>query len=99
MVLAWFLREVSEHSGSGAHTDDGNKMDLDNLATVITPNILYSKSKNPADDESVLAIEAVRLLLKNQQELWLVSLQISGNTDVGVMPSCFHRYRKTSTRL
>ncbi|KAJ3282610.1 hypothetical protein HK104_010815 [Borealophlyctis nickersoniae] len=76
-VLLWFLKEVADHAGSGAHADEGNKMDLDNLATVITPNILYSKSKNPADDESVLAIEAVRMLLRSQNEMWLVPENIA----------------------
>ncbi|KAJ3056754.1 hypothetical protein HK097_004615 [Rhizophlyctis rosea] len=107
MVLAWFLREVSEHSGSGAHTDDGNKMDLDNLATVITPNILYSKSKNPADDESVLAIEAVRMLLKNQTELWLVPEDVNKalNAEIDInnvnnlpVPELLRRYER-ATRM
>ncbi|CAJ0878252.1 19830_t:CDS:2 [Entrophospora sp. SA101] len=47
-------------------------MDLHNLATVITPNILYSKSKDPSKDESFLAIEAVHNLLKYQDEFWVV---------------------------
>ena len=41
-VLMWFMEEVSCHAGM--HQDWGNKMDLDNLATVITPNILYASS-------------------------------------------------------
>ncbi|KAI8825178.1 uncharacterized protein EV422DRAFT_517767 [Fimicolochytrium jonesii] len=52
----------------------GNKMGLDNLATVITPNLLYSKSKNAVDDENILAVEAFRMILVFQDELWLVSL-------------------------
>ena len=49
-------------------------MDLHNLATVITPNVLYSKSKDPSKDDSFLAIEAVYSLLKYQDEFCLVSL-------------------------
>ncbi|KAJ3036137.1 hypothetical protein HDV00_003049 [Rhizophlyctis rosea] len=106
-VLAWFLRVVSEHSGSGAHTDDGNKMDLDNLATVITPNILYSKSKNPADDESVLAIEAVRMLLRYQNELWQVPEDINKalNADIDIsnvnnmpVPELLKRYEQATRK-
>lgn len=48
-------------------------MDLHNLATVITPNILYSKSKDPIKDESFLAIEAVMGLLQYQDDFCVVS--------------------------
>lgn len=48
-------------------------MDLHNLATVITPNILYSKSKDPTKDESFLAIEAVMGLLEYQDDFCVVS--------------------------
>lgn len=71
-VLFIFLKWVSSFS----HVDEetGSKMDLQNLATVITPNILYSKSKDPMKDESFLAIEAVYSLLKYQDDFWLVSI-------------------------
>ncbi|KAJ3093065.1 hypothetical protein HK102_010970 [Quaeritorhiza haematococci] len=71
-VLLWFLREVAQYSSTVGDEASGNRMDIDNLATVITPNILYSKSKNPADDESFLAIQALRMLLRYQNEMWLV---------------------------
>ena len=48
-------------------------MDLHNLATVITPNILYSKSKDPIKDESFLAIEAVMGLLQYQDDFCVVN--------------------------
>jgi hypothetical protein len=38
-------------------------MDIHNLATVITPNILYPNSKTASMDESFLAIEAVASLI------------------------------------
>ncbi|KAI8809007.1 hypothetical protein BJ742DRAFT_246254 [Cladochytrium replicatum] len=59
-------------SGKPKQPEWGNRMTLDNLATVIAPNILYSKSKNPVDDEAFLAIEAVRSLLEYQDELWVL---------------------------
>ncbi|CAG8561657.1 9342_t:CDS:10, partial [Cetraspora pellucida] len=52
--------------------ETGSKMDLHNLATVITPNILYSKSKDPIKDDSFLAIEAVHSLLRYQDDFWVV---------------------------
>ncbi|KAJ3171578.1 hypothetical protein HDU88_007658 [Geranomyces variabilis] len=73
-VLAYFLRHVADFAEIDDH---GNKMGLDNLATVITPNVLYSKSKNAADDENVLAIEAVKMILMYQDELWVLPQVIS----------------------
>lgn len=69
-VLFIFFKWVASFS----HVDEetGSKMDLHNLATVITPNILYSKSKDPSKDESFLAIEAVHNLLKYQDDFWVV---------------------------
>ncbi|CAG8515142.1 5156_t:CDS:10 [Acaulospora colombiana] len=74
-VLFIFFKWVASFS----HVDEetGSKMDLHNLATVITPNILYSKSKDPIKDDSFLAIEAVHGLLKYQDEFWEVPEEIS----------------------
>ncbi|KAJ9245833.1 hypothetical protein DTO271D3_6079 [Paecilomyces variotii] len=60
-VLFAFLNWTSSFS----HVDEetGSKMDIHNLATVITPNILYSNTKNGGMDESFLAIEAVTALI------------------------------------
>lgn len=70
-AICLFLRWVASFS----HVDDetGSKMDLHNLATVVTPNILYSKSKDPIKDESFLAIEAVMGLLQYQDDFCVVS--------------------------
>jgi hypothetical protein len=61
-VLFSFLNWTSSFS----HVDEesGSKMDIHNLATVITPNILYSNNKQPGVDDSFLAIEAVTLLIE-----------------------------------
>ncbi|KAI9240372.1 MAG: hypothetical protein BYD32DRAFT_408601 [Podila humilis] len=69
-AICLFLRWVASFS----HVDDetGSKMDLHNLATVVTPNILYSKSKDPIKDESFLAIEAVMGLLQYQDDFCVV---------------------------
>ncbi|KAJ5698807.1 hypothetical protein N7462_000812 [Penicillium macrosclerotiorum] len=60
-VLFAFLNWTSSFS----HIDEesGSKMDIHNLATVMTPNILYPNAKNSTVDESFLAIEAVNALI------------------------------------
>lgn len=65
-----FLKWVASFS----HVDEetGSKMDLLNLATVISPNVLYSKSKDPAKDESFSSVRAVHELLQYQDEFWQV---------------------------
>lgn len=44
-------------------------MDIHNLATVITPNILYSKTKEVGMDDSFLAIEAVHTLVEYNEAM------------------------------
>lgn len=72
-ILFTFLNWVASFS----HIDEesGSKMDVHNLATVITPNILYSKSKDPAMDDSFLAIEAIHTLIAYNAEMCEVSNQ------------------------
>jgi hypothetical protein len=57
---------------SFAHVDEetGSKMDLHNIATVITPNVLYAKSKDgsPLVEDSFSAIEVVKCLIENTEE-------------------------------
>ncbi|KEI39980.1 uncharacterized protein L969DRAFT_16655 [Mixia osmundae IAM 14324] len=67
-VIFVFLEWVASFS----HVDEetGSKMDLHNLATVICPNILYARGKDPSRDESFLAIQAVHDLLQHQNEFW-----------------------------
>lgn len=48
--------------------DSGSKMHIANLSTVLAPNILYSKSKDPIKDESFFAIETVTMMLQNAEE-------------------------------
>lgn len=65
-VLFYFLYWTASFS----HIDEesGSKMDIHNLSTVITPNILYPKRKDNNAPESsegyFLAIEAVDILIK-----------------------------------
>ncbi|EED13239.1 Rho GTPase activator (Lrg11), putative [Talaromyces stipitatus ATCC 10500] len=60
-VLFAFLNWAASFS----HVDEesGSKMDIHNLATVMTPNILYPNTKTASMDESFLAIEAVTTLI------------------------------------
>jgi hypothetical protein len=69
-VLFIFLKWVASFS----HIDEetGSKMDLSNLATVICPNILYAKGRDPNKDESFKAIRAVSELLEQQDRFWHV---------------------------
>ncbi|KAI8581312.1 hypothetical protein K450DRAFT_232442 [Umbelopsis ramanniana AG] len=69
-VLLHFLRWTATF----AHVDGkmGSMMDLTNLATVIAPNVLYSKSKDPAKDESFMAISAFEMMLKYEDSFCFV---------------------------
>ena len=70
-ILFSFLNWASSFS----HVDEesGSKMDIHNLATVITPNILYSGAKTSVMDESFLAIEAVHSLIEYNDAMCEVS--------------------------
>ncbi|KAI9098080.1 hypothetical protein DFS34DRAFT_97332 [Phlyctochytrium arcticum] len=99
-VLCHFLRYVATYKAPSSTSDEGgNKMGLDNLATVIAPNVLYSKSKNAADDESPLAVEAFRMIMGLQDELWMVSLHwyipslIQTHFCTFLLPSCRRTYK------
>ncbi|PGH14664.1 hypothetical protein AJ80_05845 [Polytolypa hystricis UAMH7299] len=61
-VLFSFLNWAASFS----HIDEesGSKMDVHNLATVMTPNILYESNKVPGVDDSFQAIEAVTALIE-----------------------------------
>lgn len=74
-ALCLFFRWVASFS----HIDEetGSKMDLHNLATVLTPNVLYSKSRDPIKDESFMAIEAVMGLLSYQDDFCMVPEDLS----------------------
>ncbi|KAI7876857.1 RhoGAP-domain-containing protein [Lichtheimia hyalospora FSU 10163] len=71
-VLFLFLKWVATF----AETEDGNgsKMDLMNIATVLAPNVLYSKNKDPLKDElfSATVIDTIHMLLQYQEEFCAV---------------------------
>lgn len=62
-VLFVFMKWVASYS----HFDDngGSKMDITNLATVLAPNVIYAKGRDPSREESMLAIEVVNMLLEH----------------------------------
>ncbi|EGX49299.1 hypothetical protein AOL_s00078g332 [Orbilia oligospora ATCC 24927] len=66
-ILFSFLNWVASFS----HVDEesGSKMDVHNLATVITPNILYMKNQVPGMDDSFLAIEAIHTLIEYNEQM------------------------------
>ncbi|QRV88773.1 Rho-type GTPase-activating protein 1 [Ceratobasidium sp. AG-Ba] len=91
-VLFVFLKWVSLFS----HVDEetGSKMDLVNLATVITPSILYSKGRDAAREESFSAIGVITRLLEDQDLFFSVPddfLWVLGNLEAfngaGEMPT------------
>ncbi|KAK1811514.1 Rho-type GTPase activating protein Rga1 [Friedmanniomyces endolithicus] len=61
-VLFTFLKWVSSFS----HVDEesGSKMDIHNLATVVTPNVLHRGKEVVPVDDAFLAIEAVHSLIE-----------------------------------
>jgi hypothetical protein len=66
-VVFSFLDWVA--SFSHVDEDTGSKMDLHNIATVITPNVLYGKAKDgtPVIEDSWTSIEVVRSLIEESQ--------------------------------
>jgi hypothetical protein len=82
-ILFVFLKWVASFS----HVDEetGSKMDLQNLATVIAPSILYSKGGNPLRDESFVAIKAVALLLQMQDEFYVVPDELDRFLNDGII--------------
>ncbi|CAO1617840.1 unnamed protein product [Sympodiomycopsis kandeliae] len=73
-VLFVFLKWVASFS----HVDEetGSKMDLQNLALVLGPNILYAKSTDPAKDELFLANRAILCLLEHQDDFWRIPWEL-----------------------
>ena len=68
-VLFVFLKWVASFS----HVDEetGSRMDLPNLATVMCPNLLFSRSE-PTRGEAILANRVVAHLLERQDDFWVV---------------------------
>ena len=62
-------------------------MDIHNLATVITPNILYPNAKSSTVDESFLAIEAVNALITYNDNMCEVSNSLK-KTRISNQPNC-----------
>ena len=71
-VLLLFMRHIS--SLTDTNNNIGTKMNSENLATVIAPNILYSKYKDSDKDESMLAIKAVKKLIEHPELSFIVCL-------------------------
>ena len=94
-VLFTFLNWVSSFS----HVDEesGSKMDIHNLATVITPNILHRGKENVPVDDSFLAIEAVHSLIECNESMCEVSFaKPTQSVRMGYRLTSFFRCPKTS---
>ena len=84
---------------SFAHVDEesGSKMDLHNLATVITTNVLYSKGKDgtPVIEDSFSSIEVVQCLIEGTQEFCQVPADI---VDILADPTLFASSAELTTK-
>jgi hypothetical protein len=89
-VLFTFLNWVSSFS----HVDEesGSKMDIHNLATVITPNIAHSGKDHVPVDDSFMAIEAVHSLIECNESMCEVSIQ-------RILAGVFYRVRRIDSKL
>ena len=65
-------------SFSHVDEDTGSKMDLHNLATVISPNVLYVKGRDgsPVMEDSFSAIEVIKSLIEHTQEFCQVRPEV-----------------------
>lgn len=93
-VLFTFLNWTSSFS----HIDEesGSKMDIHNLATVMSPNVLYPNTKNGTVDESFLAIEAVNALITYNDTMCEVSTPYSSPTQgIFILTLYSVRFRRT----
>ena len=83
-VLFTFLKWVSSFS----HVDEesGSKMDIHNLATVVTPNVLHRGKEVVPVDDAFLAIEAVHSLIEFNEGMCEVSSPSSSITQL--FPEC-----------
>jgi hypothetical protein len=50
----------------------GSKMGIDNLVTCICPNILYSKSRDPVEDNSFACIRIIVTMIQHDAEIWKI---------------------------
>ncbi|KAJ1975291.1 Rho-type GTPase activating protein Rga1 [Dimargaris xerosporica] len=76
-VVFGLLHHVAQFAHVRTERGEGSLMDIGNLATVITPNILYSGSKDPLKDDSFAAIQAVYILLQHQSTFWTLPPDIA----------------------
>lgn len=97
-VLLVFLKWVASFS----HVDEetGSKMDLGNLATVITPSILKANKRDGIRDESFTGIRAVTQLLEEQDELYLVPEEFASILmDQGYFTPCMDNPRELLKKI
>lgn len=83
-------------AASFSHIDEesGSKMDVHNLSTVVTPNILYSQKKEAGmDDSCFLAIEAIHTLIACNETMCEVRWKF-----VGVCGTCINSVFQTGSR-
>jgi len=94
-VVFEFLYWVATFS----HVDEetGSKMDLHNIATVITPNVLYAKGRDgqPVVDDSFAAIDVIKTLIENTQEFCQVPSDLA---DILADPSLFAGSAELTTK-
>ncbi|CAM0137142.1 unnamed protein product [Umbelopsis sp. WA50703] len=70
-VLFLFLRYVATFSES-TDSPGGSKMDTENLATVIAPNVLSTRGKEINREDTWYCTQAVKMLIEHQVEFCLI---------------------------
>ncbi|KAI9205138.1 uncharacterized protein BJ171DRAFT_581345 [Polychytrium aggregatum] len=96
-VLVWFLGHVASHSEVAepqnpdaialqdmsvyVEKTGGNRMNINNLATIIAPNLLKSSSGNPLDDDPISSVQCLKMMIKHQKHLWVVPSDLKAIID------------------
>ncbi|KAJ3315969.1 hypothetical protein HDV04_000177 [Boothiomyces sp. JEL0838] len=78
-VLVRFFKYVSSYATVATDPNGGNKMNLDNLATVIAPNILVAKTSTA--EQSGLVVEIVKTIFKSQDVLFKIPKALSASLE------------------
>lgn len=83
-VLLKFLAKVARSSGDTTTFDGqvvsfGNKMDSNNLATIIAPNILHCIKSDQLDDTEIAeradVINILRIMIDHYEDLYIVNAE------------------------
>ena len=75
-VLLLFFKDLGEFA-IRQDGSNGSLMDINNISTVIAPNILYNKTKESVKEDSLLAIQSITSMLIWQDEFYMIPVEIN----------------------